>query len=162
MAYLLTSQVNNNLFANGLFKLGGRQMKRYTFLIVIIGLIIGTVFMLFSLKSKFNSDFATDIYVKYKYGNQSINEKIQDASAVNDLKTILNGNIYIDNPSCGFSVDISITLSNSEKTVVLYPALDGCPIIRIDETDKFLKISNEDRKKLDAILKEYGFKFPSI
>ena len=137
-------------------------MKRYTFLIVIIGLIIGTVFMLFSLKSKFNSDFATDIYVKYKYGNQSINEKIQDASAVNDLKTILNGNIYIDNPSCGFSVDISITLSNSEKTVVLYPALDGCPIIRIDETDKFLKISNEDRKKLDAILKEYGFKFPSI
>lgn len=111
---------------------------------------------------KYNVDFSTDVFVKYKYAEQDIYQKINDINTINQLKRIMKGTVYTDTPSCGFSTDISITFSDSEKTVTLCPALDGCPIIRINNSNDYLKISDEGREKLNQLLAQYGFIFPSL
>jgi len=147
---------------NGLCRLGGASLKKVISLIIMIGILMAVGIMLFSFQSRSTADFATDIIVKYKYEDHNVDAKIYDDTDIVALKSILNGKGYTDSPSCGFSVDVSITLSSNQKTVVLCPALDGCPIIKINETNKYFVISNEDRTKLDIILEKYGFKFPSI
>lgn len=136
------------------------MIKRIIPFILII-IVIG-VSLMFLLKPKYNVDFATDISVRYKYAEQDINQKIDNVKTINQLKSILKGVTYTDTPSCGFSVDISITFANNEKTVTLCPALDGCSIIRINDSNKYFRISDEGREKLNQLLAQYGFKFPSL
>ena len=132
------------------------------FLIIIIAIgVIGISLRIF-LQPKFNVDFATSVFVTYKYDKQDIKQKINDKNTINQLKSILKGRTFVDTPSCGFSTDISITFSNNKKSVTLCPACDGCPIIRINDSNKYFAISDEDREKLNRLLAEYGFEFPCV
>ncbi len=129
------------------------------FLLIIIAMGVSLMFLLIP---KHNVDFAIDVIVKFKYAEQDINQKIDNINTINQLKSILKGVTYTDTPSCGFSMDISITFSDKDKTVTLCPALDGCPIIRINDSNKYFKISDKSREKLNQLLAQYGFKFPSL
>ncbi len=91
-----------------------------------------------------------------------VKEYISDNAVVEELKSLLNGSLFSDSPSCGFSEDISIELSDNFKKVILCPALDGCSIIRVNASNKYFEISDSDRQRLNEILGEYGFKFPSL
>jgi len=76
------------------------------------------------------------------------------------LKSILNGKkLYRDNPSCGFSENISIKF-NDEQTFCI--ARDSCPIIYWKEKDKYIKLSKKEKQKLYGLLETYGLFFPCV
>lgn len=137
-------------------------MKKLFLIIFFIGILLWLFIFVFFNRSKFTAEFASDIYVKYKYENSNIYTKINDDKDFGSLKFLLNGIVYKDNPACGFSLDVSITLSSNKKNIILCPALDGCPIIRIGETDTYFKMSEENWEKLNQILRKYDVKLPSI
>ena len=136
--------------------------KKKVIVIATVFVAIGVCTALLFNTIVFTSHFATEISLRYKYGLEDIEVKIADSKDIEELKSILNGVIYKDTPSCGFSTDISITLTNGEKTVVLCPALDGCATIRVDESNRYISISASGRQRLDEILGRYGFRFPSL
>jgi len=76
------------------------------------------------------------------------------------LKSILNGKkLYRDNPSCGFSENISIKF-NDEQTFCI--ARDSCPIIYWKEKDKYIKLSKKEKQKLYDLFETYGLFFPCV
>jgi len=142
---------------------GGIRLLRKPLLFLII-MVIAVVGVMFILNPKFDAEFATVVHVRYKYGDSDISFDIVDSEHMEQLKKLLMGSTYTDMPSCGFSADVSIILSNTntDRCVTLCLALDGCAWIRIDATDRYIKISDNARAKIDAILAEYGFRFPCI
>jgi len=104
-----------------------------------------------------NSNFATNTFVKF-----SNIEEIIDKDDIGELKQILKGRTFRDSPACGFSNEISITMSDEKRSIRFCPALDGDPIIRINDSDRYIYISEEQRKRLDKILEKYGMTFPCI
>ena len=109
-----------------------------------------------------NSKFATEAKLEYHYNDTNISLTITDTDDFVILQNILAGRVFKDSPSCGFSVSISITMTNGQKSIVFCIANDGCPLLRIDETNKYLKISDDDRVVLNIILEKYGMIFPCI
>ena len=137
-------------------------MFRRIIIITIITLSISAmVFLLYRL-SYFNASFATNVSLRYKYGEKDIYEEINDPLIIDELKSILRGLAHPDNPSCGFSIDISITLYDGNNSVTICPALDRCETMRIGDSNRYFYISENDRRRLDNILKKYGFSFPAI
>ena len=140
-----------------------RSDVRYTRIIMPVILLIGLgVFVLFSVYlPRINTGFATEGYVRYHYGNKAIDAQIDDDDLA-ALKDILVGRPYTDNPSCGFDSDVSIRLTDGRKSIVFCPACDTCPKLRIGDSDRYISISKERKKRLYAILAKYGMVFPCI
>ena len=105
-----------------------------------------------------DTSFAKEISLKYHYGDKEIDVIITDENDIRVIKENLKGVSYKDNPSCGFSPDISITFSGEEKSLVLCPACDSCSTARIGDSSKYVSIKN--REELEAVLEKYGFSFP--
>lgn len=63
---------------------------------------------------------------------------------------------YNDDPSCGFSEDISVRYGD----ITFCVARDTCPVIKCG--DRYFKISNEDREALNAVFAKYGGSFPCV
>jgi len=115
---------------------------------------------IFKIRSKFNINFASHALFTYAYGETNIVIDIEDEDVISELKTILNGYAFKDSPSCGFADYCSMEFIGESKSVILYPTLDGCSIIRIGKTDKYIDISKTDR--LIELLYAYGFIFPCV
>ena len=119
---------------------------------------------------KINSDFATEALLEFHYDavpgghnpNANISVVIKDESDISALKEILRGRSFKDTLACGFSTDISVTMTNGSKSIMFCPANDGCPLLRIGDSNKYIRISEENRKALDKILEKYGMFFPCI
>lgn len=137
-------------------------MKKILFIIIpiIAGFLI--FFLLRSNNMQIDSSFATSALLKYHYINKNLDVAMTDDNDIRVLKEILKGNTYTDNPSCGFSIDISVTLTDGQKSITFCPACDDCPIIRINESDNYIRITDEQRKLLDVILSKYGMAFPCV
>lgn len=121
-------------------------------IIVIVGIIS---FNLIFEKVNISSD---DAILIYKYDNKNIKQELnKDDSAL--LKSILNNKrSYHDNPSCGFTEDVSIKFNN----MVFCMACDNCSVVRLNNTSKYISISKEDRKKIEKIFNKYGGTFPCV
>ena len=74
----------------------------------------------------------------------------------------MKGKVYKDDPACGFSEDISITFFNDKKELMICPALDGDPVMRVGVGGEYFKITPKARAELDALLRDYGFSFPAV
>lgn len=134
-------------------------MKYIVSVIVAIGL---GVFILFSVYfPRINASFATKGYVRYHYGNKAIDVQVDDDDLA-ALKAILVGRSYTDSPSCGFDSDVSIRLADGQKSIVFCPACDTCPKFRIDDSDRYISTSEEQRERFDAIVARYGMTFPCM
>jgi len=142
-------------------------MKR-KYNILMLFLTVSAIIIIFSLlyiwgfAMNVNSKFATEAKLEYHYNDTNISLTITDTDDFVILQNILAGRVFKDSPSCGFSVSISITMTNGQKSIVFCIANDGCPLLRIDETNKYLKISDDDRVVLNIILEKYGMIFPCI
>jgi hypothetical protein len=117
--------------------------------------------LFFILPRKIEIPESSEVILEYNYLGIKIYKSIYDESEIRELKTLLHGTAIKDSPSCGFSEGISITFTGKNR-LVLCPALDGCPLIRIGVTGKYLLIPQESRMRLNAFLGKYGFKFPAI
>lgn len=111
---------------------------------------------------KINSDFATEVLLEYSYIDKDISVKITDERDIQTLKQILSGRLFKDSPACGFTTDISITMTNGNESIVFCPACDGCPLLLIDNFGKYIKISDEARNRLNEVLEKYGMSFPCV
>ena len=111
---------------------------------------------------RINSNFATEVFLEYHYFDKDISVKITDESDILKLKQILNGCLFKDTPACGFTTEISITMTNGSKSIVFCPANDGCPLLRINDSSKYIKITDEIRNKLNTVLEKYGMTFPCV
>ena len=137
--------------------------KRVILSLVIIIFIIGGFLLANFIRKPVSTSFATGVILRYKYLDHDINEIITDLETIKELTGIMSGRVYTDNPSCGFTADISITFFNEEKTLMICPALDGDPIMRVgDNSNEYFKITDQARAELDIMLHRYGFKFPAV
>lgn len=137
-------------------------MKRM--LIVLFAMLVAgsAIIILVSRRSSLiDTSFATSATLKYHYDNKAIDVKAKN-NDLRALKEILRGYSYSDNPACGFTTDVSITLTDGQKSLVFCPACDGCHIIQIHSTNKYIGISKQQRKQLNGILAKYGMVFPCI
>ena len=138
------------------------------FTLIVLGLALLTALVALSrfcdiwFTMEINSDFATAVLLECHDESNDISLKLSDASDIKTLKAILKGLPFEDGPSCGFSSDVSITMTGWYKSIAFCPALDGCPVVRIDNSGKYIEISDEDRTKLDEVLGKYGITFPRI
>lgn len=122
-------------------------------------LVIATILVGITLRIEtLNVDFAESAEVTFKY--------IDDASytildqELSLIKSIFNGKkMYKDNPSCGFSEDVSIKLDGSHTFCI---AQDTCPIIYWKEDNKFFRLREEEKTQLYNLLQKYGFYFPCV
>lgn len=94
----------------------------------------------------------------YSYGDIQIWEELYGED-VDTVVKILNGKIeFPDNPSCGFSENISITIG--EHTFAL--ACDSCGVVKNCKTGKYISISDAERDVLEKLFTSRGGKFPCV
>ncbi len=102
--------------------------------------------------------------VVFKYLDNDIEEQMSSEDGI-QIRDIFNNKIlYKDQPSCGFSEDVSISFDNSasDESLIFCVACDGCPKIFLVQSDKYFNISEKDRQKLDEIMGKYGVTFPCV
>ena len=89
--------------------------------------------------------------------------KIIEPGDLKELREILKGVKFKDTPSCGFGESVSIIFWSPEhKEIMVCPACDGCPLMRIGDSDCYIKIKDTERARFDEIVKKYGMVFPCI
>ena len=127
-------------------------------LIITMAFTVMGIFMACSSET-LEVDSFTSGEATFIYGSNNSISKISKE----DLETIKNiiGNkvLYSDNPSCGFSTDVSLRF-NDEKTFCI--AWDGCPTLLYKEENKYLSLNEEEYEELVDILKKYGISFPCV
>ena len=111
---------------------------------------------------KIDVDFANEVVVKYHYMDNEIEMVIVDPQDISELKSILRGKAIKDNPSCGFTPDISLIFSDDDNNITLCPACDTCALFRVDDSNRYIKTTKEQRQRFEEIVKKYGMEFPCI
>jgi hypothetical protein len=126
----------------------------------LITSLVALVLITARIRNHVDTSFATEISLKYSYGDKEIAVAITDKSEIELIKDCFGEISYSDSPSCGFSIDISLEFSDDEKSIVICPARDGCSTARIAESGRYIHI--KDRKTLEAVLGRYGMVFPCV
>lgn len=101
----------------------------------------------------------SDVMLSYHYGDTDIDCEITDEAEIEMLRKIFNGYYVEDTPSCGFDDDISITFNDE---IWFCPALDGCSMFRVRNTDMYISVTDEERAEFNAIVEKYGMVFPCV
>jgi len=129
----------------------------------VAGLITLSVISVRWLTMRVNTDFATEALLEFHYGDINISVTITDEDDILMLKQILNGRAYYRGSlHCGFIEDISITMTSGRKSIMFCPANDGCQLLRVDTSCRYIEISYEANTQLHEILGKYGMIFPCI
>jgi len=133
--------------------------------LLIVGFFILVAFIVLiilvsRIGNRVDTSFATEVILKYYYVDKEIEVVITDEKDLEILKENLKGISYLDNPSCGFSLDISLTFTDGEKSIILCPARDSCYTARVGDSGRYINI--KDRKVLEVVLEKYGMIFPCV
>jgi len=123
--------------------------------IIIVFFIINT-----SVFNYVDTSFATEIALKYHYGDKKIDVVITDENDINILKENLKGKIMLGTPSCGARLDISLTFTDGKRSITLCPACDSCWGAVIGDTNRYISI--RDRDAFEAVVEKYGMTFPCV
>jgi len=112
------------------------------------------------------SNFASEATLKFfTYSGAEFTQHeiiLTEEEDIAKLRGILRGRAWRDSPSCGFVDSVSITLSNEDRSIMFSPALDGCPLIRVNGSDRYISISYEQRAVIDELFKRFDFTFPEV
>lgn len=133
---------------------------KYRVILILVVVLAGIALLNFVCFPRIDAGFATSASLRYHYGGKAIDAKVVDANDLRSLKQILAGRRYMDSPACGFSADVSITLTDGRKSITFCPACDTCATIRIGNSGRYIDIPDKQRKRLDMILAKYGMLFP--
>ena len=125
------------------------------------------IYLLFFLNIV-NTNFATEATIRFSVRNDATGAfttqefLLTDEEDIVELKGIFRGRTARDSPACGFSMNVSITMHGRGESLTFCLALDGCSIIRVNDSDRFIRISDSQREVLDDIFARFGFTFPAI
>ena len=134
-------------------------MKKVLVLVTSIAIIAVFCFAFNMFTNRVDMDFATEAEACFVYEDADVLQPLS-AEELQSVKAIFDGKkMYKDNPSCGFSEDISI-IFNKSQTFCL--ARDNCAIVYWQEEDKYIKLSEEEQAQLYDLLEVYGFIFPCV
>ena len=133
--------------------------KKVVAVSVTLMCIAAAVVMYFVICRRVKFGDVNEAEIKYAYETVSVNESLtkEETETITDI--FENNFLYSDNPSCGFSQDISIVIDN-DKTFCI--ARDTCGIIYWKEKDKYFKVSEEDIKEVHNLFENHGGKFPCV
>lgn len=133
-------------------------MKKSLLLLVAAMLIIVAVSgVVYLCVNRVDMGFAKEAEVCFIYENTDALHQLNDEE-LELLKAVFDDKrMYKDNPSCGFSEDISVKF-NKEQTFCI--ARDTCPIVYWKEKDRYIKLSEEEKTQLYDLLEPYGVSFP--
>ena len=145
-------------------------MKKVKLFILFAILIIMSVSIGWWFTMRINTNFATTALLEFHYQavpggynpDASISVVISDENDILALQEILRGRSFRDSIACGFSAEISITMTNGERSITFLPANDGCPVLRIGDSNRYLRVTDEAITRLHEIFKRYGGFFPCI
>ena len=128
--------------------------KKIIFLIFVLVLLIS----FFANRNVIRLDGADYGILVYSYGDISIWEELYGKD-VEDVVDVLNGKReHRDNPACGFSEDISITIGGYAFAL----ACDSCGVVKNCTTGKYIYIFDAEREVLEAMFTSRGGKFPCV
>jgi len=136
--------------------------------VVLVLLLASSGVYLLLFHNRIDTSFATVATLRFSVRDDTtgifINHEfpITDNGDIVELGGIFRGRATQDSPACGFSTNVSITMYGGGRSITFCLALDGCPIIRINDSDRFISISNDQRAALDGIFSRFGFAFPAI
>lgn len=135
-------------------------MKKFFWIfIVLIFVVVALAVILFLIVNRVNMDFAKKAETCFVYDDINSKNLLNDKE-LKELKTIFDGKImYSDNPSCGFTEDISVKFNNNQTFCI---ARDNCPIVYWKEKNKYIRLSEKEKTKLYDLLSPYGFFFPCV
>ena len=124
------------------------------FALILVFLVVSYV-MFFAVKIN-SKQVATAVY---KYGDKDLVVSLTP-DETSKIKKILSGHfLYIDNPSCGFSEEVSVRFGEDQTFCI---ARDNCAIVYWKEKDRYFSISKKQKEYLAEILSVYGFHFPCV
>ncbi len=132
-------------------------MKKYVIVIISTVLILSLggylIFSAFAPKTNISAERASLTYI---YNDKAISKSLSNEET-EALKNLFNNKrLYSDNPSCGFTENVSICFD----ALVFCIACDDCPIVKLGNS--FFKISKNDRETVDQIFEKYGGSFPCV
>ncbi|MBE5928322.1 MAG: hypothetical protein E7267_02970 [Lachnospiraceae bacterium] len=138
--------------------------KDYSVSSILLVAVYFLAFVVFVLQfichtDKVNMDFVTEAEACFVYEDADVLQPLS-AEELQSVKAIFDGKkMYKDNPSCGFSEDISIIFDKSQTFCL---ARDNCAIVYWQEEDKYIKLSEDEKAQLHDLLESYGFVFPCV
>lgn len=129
--------------------------KKSVFLVLVLVLLLAVIYVNRNTLRIGNPDYAV---LTYSYEDIYIWEELYGGD-VDAVVEILDGKIETpDNPSCGFSEDISITIGGNTFAL----ACDRCGIVKNCTTGKYISISDAERDILEKLFTGRGGKFPCV
>ena len=129
--------------------------KKSVFLVLVLVLLLAVIYVNRNTLRIGNPDYAV---LTYSYEDIYIWEELYGGD-VDAVVKILDGKIETpDNPSCGFSEDISITIGGNTFAL----ACDHCGIVKNCTTGKYISISDAERDILEKLFTGRGGKFPCV
>ncbi|MCL2801594.1 MAG: hypothetical protein FWD28_07550 [Treponema sp.] len=137
-------------------------MKIKKEILIILGVILIIASIPFLLRYVFSDSLKIDnvssVVLRFVYLDEETDLTIVDEKKIKELVKILNGHVIRSSyPACFFENNISLEFIMPNKRLSLYPALDGCPIMRISEENKYIDIREKKLIKLKEFLFLYGF-----
>ena len=135
-------------------------MKKQVILFVILVVVIcGFSGLFFYRANRTNMEFAKEAQIHFRYGDKNISQ-ILTAHETEEVKSIFtNKKMYRDNPSCGFSTDVSIRFNKAQTFCI---ACDTCPVIYWREKNRYFSITEAEKEQLYQLLESYGCSFPCL
>lgn len=124
--------------------------------IVAISMIFGTIYL---RVNRTKTEFMNDAIVHFTYETANVTQPLTNDETATLKEIFADKKLYKDNPSCGFSENISVEFDGSQTFCI---ACDTCPIIYWKEKDKYFRISENEKERLYNLLKPYGVFFPCI
>ena len=136
-------------------------MKGKIILAVVLFFALLAVIWVYSFR--INVNFADRVSVRYHDNEKEIDVVVTDKQDIAELKNLVNGRIpHEEDLYCGFDLDVSFTFSAGTKNVTLCPACaDACPVLRVNDSNRYIRITRVQRQRLAEILKKYGMELIS-
>jgi hypothetical protein len=136
------------------------EVKKLLFLLVFIVVITGVIVIRNTVSDKTQTLGYKNVSIKYDFLQKNIDERLSKSDSEEIKKILNNRSLFSDNPSCGFSKDISFQFN--EGDIIYSIARDTCPIFKDEKTGKYFQISEKERNKINKILEKYGASFPAL
>jgi hypothetical protein len=123
----------------------------------------GSTFLWFVTGGKItrvDTSFATSASLRYHYNDKTLDAKVTDPKEVAILRDMLSGFACEEVMACGFTDNVSVTLSGHAKSIMFLPALSGDPIFAVDGSWQLRHVSAKQKRAFDRIWKRHGLIFP--
>ena len=108
-------------------------------------------------KKAIEIDRTDKVVLNYSYKNVVFDEELPQSEAEKMIEIINGKSIRSDNPSCGFSEEISITIGD----YIFCVAQDGDGFLKVED-GKYIILDDEERAVLDELFSKYGGTFPCV